>query len=336
MKKNEKTNNEEHSELFKLYLETNGNMIAKRMNLDSLIDLHKELIAASTDKKDYGYEAIEKMLEGGENSMFLRSSYVSDYFKNALKEIVSKEDFTDYAIDAINSDKAISDMNAEELYAIYFGVSKYYSKPYDKNRKHNVSYFFKKLLFNIPSIGVKDLIMSDVAIRDSFARYLLTTNGINDRPSFYAGRGANGIDVTDKKLFGIFGDLDVFDDKWAQAFLEVVRDMETLGATEFINTFLYFALLSFSSTWSTVLSLDNNYSLDGVGGSDTAHYYFAEAISTIALAEEKSGRNSLDSQKITTAIIKNNFFRSVLDYIQIVGANIEFDYQFDEKLSKIK
>ena len=338
----------------RLYFETNGAILDTDLPERILIDLHKDLINASDDEHDYGYDMIAKLIRSnsGANKEFLRSYYVSDYFKQAIKEIVNPEDFSESAIKVINSGKDFKDMSSGELYEIYSGITNYYNRPlkvvnvytiadgkpngeskdFVQKRVHNISYFFKEFLFNCPGENVRGVILLSAALRDKFARYILNANGLNDDPAFYAGRGVCISDLNSQKLYGIFYDLLEFDSTWwAKNFLELVKKMETLGATEFINTFLTFAAFGFISK---VQPSQNNYSLESKWNSDYERYNAAETISVFALFNAKKLGNDLESQIHASRLIKDDFFKKVEEYAHYRYLGFDYEYEYDEALEK--
>ena len=113
----------------------------------------------------------------------------------------------------------------------------------------------------------------------NLAKDILSKSGLNSRASFYSGRGVNCGDLNDKNLFLIFQELLKLDSNYAVEFVEVVMQMKTLGATEFINSFMNFAMNGFK--FDSTIFEEDNLSLDGIYGQSKYSVSFISIYSTI-------------------------------------------------------
>ncbi len=336
------------NKLVKDYLKTKGEMLYTRsMNIYTLMELHKGLVEISNAKHNYGDDMIEKLMRcsKSENKVFLQSEYVATYIKKAIKEIMNEKDFNEAAITAINSFRYFSEMNSYELLSIHLGIKKYYSEktkvsnvysiPDGKNKEivtkpnYNISILFEEFLLNLPSEGVRDLFIASPYYRTQFTKHLLLYNGLNDDASFYAGLGVRESDINTDKLMGIFCDLLMFSEHWATEFLEFVKDMETLGASEFITAFYEFALCGFNATDRRNY---NNYSLRGSEARDKGLQNKAKSIAIMALGMSRieDDKEYQKYQLHETERIKSNFFEVAREFIHDNRLDIPVTYEFPE------
>ncbi len=250
--------------------------IDSMINTEELIETHKQLVGNSSksdyyEVKDCGVEFIKNLLsrdwgrtivyhysQGAQD--FIHSKYLSDYFKNSIKELLLDEDLSDEVLSILNSDKVVNDMSDAEILLIHSAIKDFYHKS-TNYEKDNVANYFMSFLYKLNGKGVASYIKNNVNNND-LASHILTTSGLNDRASYYSGRGVNYGDLSDKNLEEIFRKLLKIDLDYAMNFIDMVRQMKTLGATEFINSFMRFASNDFKSDISNIE--DSNVSLDGV------------------------------------------------------------------------
>ncbi len=250
--------------------------IDSMINTEELIETHKQLVGNSSksdyyEVKDCGVEFIKKLLsrdwgrtivyhysQGAQD--FIHSKYLSDYFKNSIKELLLDEDLSDEVLSILNSDKVVNDMSEAEILLIHSAIKDFYHKS-TNYEKDNVANYFMSFLYKLNGKGVVSYIKNNVNNND-LASHILTTSGLNDRASYYSGRGVNYGDLSDKNLEEMFRKLLKIDLDYAMNFIDMVRQMKTLGATEFINSFMSFASNDFKSDISNIE--DSNVSLDGV------------------------------------------------------------------------
>ncbi len=329
MKELEKNDKER---LLQLYKSTNGNMVKYRLPVDDLNTLYDSL----NDKERYNM--ISSILDSKSNYAYLRSPELSDIFINAIKEIANKEDFSEEAIAALNSGKDIGNMTSQELGAIRLGVRKYYGKRLTeeerKNRVHNISYFFDKLLFNLPCGATVNLLLNDYDLRDKFARFLLNSNGLNDRSSFYFYREVSKLDLNENNLYEIFSDLLAFSEEWATQFLELVKGLEVLNVGAFIDTFLYFAQAGFIYK---VLVGNKEYQLSTVDKSSSLRDFYGNVSNdiTFSMAYIALGsKDATESDKFYTQLIRDKFFAKVEENLHVLGIKLDYDYQCSDNYDK--
>lgn len=298
---------------------------------EQLIETHKQLIGSSF-KSDYwkvndcGVEFIGKFLsrdwgrsivyhysQGAQD--FIHSKYLSDYFKNSIKELLLEENVSDEILSILNSDKLINDMTEEEILLIHSAIKDFYRKSTDLD-KDNVANYFMSFLYKLNGKGVVSYIKNNVNNNDLASR-ILTTSGLNDRASFYSGRGVNYGDLSDKNLEEIFRKLLKIDLDYAMNFIDMVRQMKTLGATEFINSFKRFASNDFKSDLSNVE--DSNVSLDGV---------YDEARDVIAFSSIfslMSRGNDQDYQTRASEQMKNVFISRIKPILKSIDIDLDDD-----------
>ena len=223
---------------------------------EELIETHKKLIGKTCKSpysyyeiKDCGVEFIEEFLSrdwgrtivyqySSGAKIFIQSKYLSDYFKNSIKELLSTQELSDEVKNALNSDKLINDMSEEELKSICSSINVFYKN--SEQKTVNIAGSIMSFLYKLNGKGVMAYIKNNVS-NDSLAEDILRTSGLCDRASYYPRRGVNRGDLNEGNLVAIFRKLLKIDQNYAIEFVEMVKQMETLGATEFINSFKKFA-----------------------------------------------------------------------------------------------
>lgn len=293
----------------------------------NLIETHKKLVGKSCKNdyyhiKDCGTEFIKKFLsrdwgrsivyrysQGAEN--FIHSKYLSDYFKSNIKELLIDEDLSDEVVNAIDSDKLINDMSEEELNAIYSAIKEFYNKQM-RSEKVNVANHFMSLLYKLDGKGVVSFIKNNVTNSD-LASHILLTSGLSDRASYYSGRGVNYGDLNEKNLVAIFEKLLKLDVCYAAEFAEMVCQMKTLGATEFINSFVNFAANGFKAN---TLIEESNISLDGV------YEKTRDTVAFISIVSAMSRGNDMESQINDSEEMKHSFISTIRPVLEEVNLQI--------------
>lgn len=298
---------------------------------EELIESHKRL-AGKTCKTDYyeikdcGVEFIKKFLsrdwgrsivyrysQGAEN--FIQSKYLSDYFKTSIRELLSSEELSEEVVNAINSDKLINEMSAEELSGIYSSIRDFYRK--SEQETSNIAGSIMSFLYKLNGKGVVSFIKNNVNNRD-LASHILLTSGLNDRASYYSGRGVNYGDLNEKNLIAIFGKLLKLDQSYATEFVEMVKQMKTLGATEFINSFMNFAASGFKSEY--LKNEDSNISLDGLYGQAR------DTVAFVSIFSAMSRGNDMDYQISASEGMKHSFISRIRPILMEINPEFTYDY----------
>ena len=298
---------------------------------EELIESHKRLVG-KTCKSDYyeikdcGVDFIKKFLsrdwgrsivyrysKGAED--FIKSKYLSDYFKTSIRELLSSEELSEEVINAINSDKLINEMSAEELSGIYSSLKEFYSK--STQETVNIADSIMSFLYKLNGKGVASFIKNNVNNRD-LASHILLTSGLNDRAGYYSGRGVYYGDLNEKNLIAIFGKLLKLDQSYATEFVEMVKQMKTLGATEFINSFMNFAASGFKS--EHLKNEDSNISLDGLHGQARDTAAFVSIISALGRG------NDMDYQVIASERMKYSFISRISSILMEINPEFTYDY----------
>lgn len=257
-------------------------------DVDYIIECHKKLIGKKTEDNhskinNCGIEAIRYLLnvDWGRSIVykyddgaidFMKSRYLSNYIKHELKKMLGKmnyyaknDDFyNDNIKKLLNSDKILNEMSEEEIKFIFNHLKYCMSNIEVKyNIDTKIVECFNLLLYKLDGKGVTSLLKDDNYInKTSLANHILLTSGLNDRSSFYSGRGVNYSDLSDKHLLEIFRKLIKIDLNYAINFVNMIMDMKTLGATEFIDSFKELAQNNFSLDDLRIKRC--NISLDGI------------------------------------------------------------------------
>lgn len=284
---------------------------------DCAVDLVSRLLTM-----DWGRSIVIEYTK--EHRNFFKSEYLSNYFKESIKEMLS-DSISEELMNILNSDKNINDMTEEEIKAIRAEIDEYY-KINKKSEKPNISSRFMSYLYKLDGKGVISYIKNNIDSA-SLARHILLTSGLNDRSSYYSGRGVNYSDLSDKHLAEIYRKLLVLDYNYASNYVGLVNRMRTLGATEFIDSFIGFGYSGFGFMDKNSLS-KSNISLDGVSGRA------AYLVGAISLYE--SSRRDDDYQLDATEGMKHAFHHRI-DLIHRKASNgepiTEEDFDMFDRMS---
>lgn len=259
-----------------------------------------------------------------EHRKFIKSEYLSNYFKESIKLMLGDE-ISEELLNILNSNKNINDMTEDEIKTIKAEIDNYY-KVKGKSEKPNISSRFMSYIYKLDGKGIVSYIKNNVD-SSTLARQILITSGLNDRSSYYSGRGVNYGDLNDKHLAEIYRKLLVLDYNYASNFVGLVNRMRTLGATEFIDSFIRFGYSGFGFMDKNSLS-ESNISLDGVSGNA------AYIVGAISLYE--SSRRNEDYQLSSTEDMKLAFHHRIdLMHRKISSGEIltEDDFDMFDKMS---
>lgn len=190
---------------------------------------------------------------------FIKSKYLSNYFKENIKELLNGL-MSDEVRNLLDSDKDINQMDEKEIKLLNDTIDEYYNNG-GKTKKPNISGYFLTYLYKLDGNGVTSFIKNNID-GESIARHILLTSGLNDRASYYSGRGVMSCDLNTDHLCEIFIKLFRLDSEYAFNFVNMVYDMKTLGATEFINSFIRLGINKFK--YQKRNKEDSNISFDGV------------------------------------------------------------------------
>ena len=224
-------------------------------SLNDYIEVLESLSGKKDEKNkigDCGVEFIKNLLERDCNRTivynysnaakeFLSSKYLSDYFKKGIKEHIIRDmeannDFkgnvTNELMELLDSEKLINDMSEEEIGNILSICKKLSYNP----ECRTINNCFYQLLYKLDGEGVISYIRNNTN-PGILAAIILETSGINNNASWYSGRGVNPNDLDYTNLITIFEKLAKYDINYAYSFTKMVKGMDLLGATEFINSY---------------------------------------------------------------------------------------------------
>ncbi len=252
---------------------------------------------------DYGRS--KPMDNNEEEYKFIYSKDLSDYFKNVILSIIPDNMMTKKAYTALSSDKLINDMSEGEIKGIYSVLDKFYKTKESKEQPY-VKGILTTYLYKLDGKGVISYIKHNICSHD-LAKHILLTSGLLDRASYYSGRGVRYGDLNKTHLKAIFLKLNKLDPEYGKEFVELVKAMPTLGATEFINSFKRFGNNGFAMNENVVEK--SNASLDGLHGEAR------DAVALISVISMLSRGNDRDEQERETRYIRNDFLDSIKFYI---------------------
>ena len=247
---------------------------------------------------------------------FIKSKYLSDYFKEGIRELLS-DVMTKEIEDILNSDKDINQMDENEIKILYDAIHNYYNC--HKDVKENVANYISSYLYKLDGTGVITFIKNNIN-NESIAKRILLTSGLNARSSFYSGRGVTYSDLNEKNLTEIFNKLLRLDKEYATNFIYMVCDMKTLGATEFIDSFISFANNNFK--YEKTNKKESNISLNGVYEQDRYGVALGTIFSTV-------NRRSNTYQIEASNNMKKSFLLTIKEII--TNMNIELKEEISDE-----
>lgn len=156
-------------------------------------------------------------------TQFFNSTYFSNYIKNFVKEKVNISTKSKLLQESINSDRNLNEFTEEEFYEMNGAL-----------KEVGYSNLLTLLSFELDSKGAIDFLNNKVD-SDKVIRRIITTSGLSDRPEYYSGRGAMLCDLNGNMLYLIYKKLARLDPNKGLNMAKMTLEMETLGATEFLE-----------------------------------------------------------------------------------------------------
>ncbi len=296
---------------FAEYKKMNEKFQSNRTTNDELIAIHQNLKGKATHDEylkiaDCGVEVVSTLLShdwgrtyvyeyGQEANKFFHSAYLSNYFKESIKNLLKEANINDTNIFTIlDSNKLINELNEEEISTIITYIKNYQSK------EPNIAYHILALLFKLEGKGICSYLKNNIENRN-LAEQILLTCGLSERASYYSGRGVGDLD--EKNLIAIFNKLLKIDQNYALNFAKMVKEIKCLGATEFITSFLNLAQNNF--VYNSLNLEDSNVSLDGVYDKNRDVIGFATILSLM------NNHQTEDYQLMISEHIKMNFMQNI-------------------------
>ena len=247
---------------------------------------------------------------------FLKSKYLSNYFKENIKELLNGL-MPDKVRNLLDSDKDINQMDEKEIKLLNDTIDEYYSNG-GRAKKPNISGYFLTYLYKLDGNGVTSFIKNNID-GESIARHILLTSGLNDRASYYSGRGVMSCDLNADHLCEIFVKLFRLDSEYAFNFINMVYDMKTLGATEFINSFIRLGGNKFK--FQKRNKEESNISLDGANGDERFGVAFGTIMSSMYAKDEDYQIEASKQMKLSFLYRIRNTFVSIKN--ELIQARIE-------------
>ena len=205
---------------------------------------------------DYGRSIVYSYTQGAKK--FIQSDYLSKYIKEKIKELIYRNRINTDAIKVLNSDITFNDMTCEQIRSIYYTI---YKKDEEGYANTAIGKCLKYYIYKLDGKGATEFIRKYLDNK-KVGEYILCTSGLIARSSYYSGRGVKRGDLNERNLIAIFGKLVKLNPNYASEYADMVLNMQTLGATEFIEAFLDFAESGFKSNVSQYNK--RQISLDGL------------------------------------------------------------------------
>lgn len=299
-------------------------------DVNALIKLHKELIGKYVKPYQYidttyecGVQFVFDLFRRDEGrsivynyssseSEFIKSTYLSNYFKDSIKQLLGK-DIDNELANILKSDKDINDMGEEEIKIIKETLDRFYSNP-EYKPVSNVSASFMTYLYKLDGNGVTSYIKNNIP-KVKIAWQIMFTSGLNPRAEYYSGRGVKECDLNADNLEEIFNKLCVLDKDYALEFVEMVNSMKTLGATEFIESFYLFAMNNFKHFAGNVT--DSNISFSN--SNDKNRHAIA-----VGIIMSSMGTSDMSTQIYLTEVIKQNFISQIRGKLRSIDSKNKY------------
>lgn len=260
-----------------------------------------------------------------EQRNFIKSNYLSNYFKDSIKEMLG-DSISNELLNILNSEKNINEMTEKEIKTIRNEIDKFFYIN-GQSEKPNISSRFMSYITKLNGSGIISYIKNNIQSSE-LAKQILYTSGLNARSSYYSGRGVNYGDLNDSHLAAIYKKLLVLDKNYAENYVWLVDNIRTLGATEFIDSFINLGHAGFDYTKFDVRS-NSNISLDGLEGNSLL------AVGAISLFESRRNRRHGFGK---TEAMKLSFHKRI-DHIRTKALNnlevTEEDYELSKNVNYV-
>jgi len=294
---------------------------SRSMNSDELIELYTSLINKnyinySGNKSNCAIKFIYEILDccWGKSiavefpknyTRFINSPYFSNYIKKIVNEKVDMSNRTEMLQNIINSDKKLSELTEEEFYEVNEAL-----------KEVGYSNLLTLLSFELDSKGAIEFLNNRV---DAYTviRRIITTSGLSDRPEYYSGRGAMLCDLNSNMLYLIYKKLARLDLNKGLNMAKMTLQMETLGATEFLENL--YSLAANNYDLEKIKLSSNNVSFGSARGNSMF------AIGLASLASSLSSTRGDATPSIKEAFI-NMLPEVVINNIDLEQINFANDY----------
>ena len=307
----------------------------------NIINIHKELIGKKVSGSyfsidDCGSEIIKDFLlydryhglkydyDDHYAGIFLKSDYLSDYFKSSIKEYLSGRNISERVENALDSETSFNEMSSRDIKAI----NTYISASKGNGKKDNIAPFFLFYITKLDGEGPKTFVKNDLD-KNYIASDILNRSGMSDRASYYSGRGVNTGDLNNEHLSSIFKKIYKLDKKYSLEFIKLLDKIQILTATRFINNFYNFVNNGFSTKDLEIETGD--YSLDNVYDKARDMVALVSAYSFIEeCKKDKAEQEYEKNKKISTSNdIKKEFISNVGSYLRKILPREIYDALLD-------
>ena len=271
----------------------------------------------SYTNREYGEQLLKNVLYKNKNRNFannftdielefINSDCVCDYIKEYMMICLrNSEDFKEEQSEAmalLKGEKTFNEMDADEIAILVEELG-------DSRGFHRVPGLYQRYLLTISGKGVNEYLLNQVDKYD-IAQEFLQTSGLSTRAAYYGGLGVRYCDLGPDNLKSIYYKFLRLNPQLAVEFYKMVISMETLGATEFIDTFYRFARNDFKL--EGLIKADNNVVSDQASHNDIFFSAF------VALGN----RQSRDDQIRLSNNMKYSFFCGICESIKEIDVEL--------------
>lgn len=217
---------------------------------------------------------------------FLNSEYAEKFILNRFSAKIVEYEKTEELKQEMKAQNII-DYNHNRSLDMIFNCSKEFLQSI------HFYYTVTALAFSIDRESAIDFLNRTANSRD-FMEALVYRCGLNNRPSFYSGRGVVYSDLNESHLLAIYKKLERIDKEKAIAMAKMTLAMPTLGATEFLNSL--YALAENNFDLETSKQIEDNIDINVAGEEERNMVAFA-SIFCLNVDEETNKRQTRNIQK---------------------------------------
>ena len=222
---------------------------------------------------------------------FMNSEYLSDFFKDYIVNNLSYNSSNYEKIkelqEKVKGVHKIGELEASDFNNII------------SNLRRSTIDLFMEYVYKLESKGAETFLKAYHKAHPYLADDLLHAVNMVARSEFYSGRGVKDYDLNAKQLYGIFWRLSSIKEDYAIEFIKLVRGIELLTASDFIEALQDFEKNGFVAEKTK----HQNVHLDGVHGKQR------NAVAMAAVLSILGDNESYEVQKERSESIKNTFMR---------------------------
>lgn len=225
---------------------------------------------------------------------FMVSEHTQNYIKNELLKKLESYNCKGELLETLKSNKLISNFSKNEIKMLLEELKNNEEGEERVTSINDRTEFMKFYLFKLGGKNIMDALIEKYGLKD-FACHILETNGLYGNAGYYSGRGVTESDLTGTMLTSIYAQLKSFDEKMATGFIELVKNIQLLTASNFIKAYYSYISSYTGEKLETEIPSKIQYTIG-------------------LLTEYKNNMTIDDKQQILSNQIKHSFIKSVGSY----------------------